>query len=119
MKRPRPQVLQSITFEKQTHCGKIYVTISTDPAGIPFEIFVRFGKAGHCGAAVFDGMARILSYALRSEMEPEEVVKALGGIRCFSDKSSCMNAVSESLREVLGPKVEGVKEKLLRAAGLL
>jgi len=101
MKSPRPQSLPSVTFEKHTPCGKIYVTITTGPAGLPFETFVRFGKAGHCGAAIFDGMTRILSYALRSGMDPGEAVKALGGIGCSYGKKTCMNAVSEALREVL------------------
>ena len=48
-----------------TNCGKMYVTVASDVAGLPFEIFVRFGKAGNCGAAIFDATTRILSYALR------------------------------------------------------
>lgn len=101
MKRARPQSLASITFERQTHCGKIYVTVTTDGSGFPFETFVRFGKAGHCGAAIFDGLTRILSYALRSGMDPQEAINALGGIGCSYGKETCMNAVSESLRDVL------------------
>lgn len=103
MKRSRPQSLPSVTFKRQTHCGKIYVTITTDARGLPFEVLVRFGKAGHCGAAVFDGLARILSYALRSGLEPGEAVRALGGIACSKGKLTCMNAVSESLEEMAPP----------------
>lgn len=117
MKRLRPLSLPSITFEQKTHCGKIYVTITTDPKGLPLEVFVRFGKAGHCGAAIFDGTTRILSYALRSGMEPEEAVKALGGIGCYYGKNTCMNAVSESLREILSVVIPG--EKLFDAADRL
>ena len=102
MKRSRPQTLPSVTFEIQTNCGKIYVTITSDDAGLPFEIFVRFGKAGHCGAAIFDAMTKILSYALRSGMDPQEAVKALAGIGCSYGKLTCMNAVAEALREVIG-----------------
>lgn len=116
-KKTRPQSLPSATFERETHCGKIYVTISTDEDGRPFEVFVRFGKAGHCGAAIFDGLTKILSYALRSGMEPEEALKALGGIGCNHGSMTCMNAVSESLREVLGLP-ETPQEKFMRAAGL-
>ena len=101
MKRPRPQSLPSVTFERQTHCGKIYVTVTTDPKGLPLEVFVRFGKAGHCGAAIFDAMTKILSYALRSGMDPQEAVKALAGIGCSYGKRTCMNAVAEALRDVL------------------
>lgn len=117
-KKARPQSLPSVTFERETNCGKIYVTISTDQKGRPFEVFVRFGKAGHCGAAVFDGLTKILSYALRSGMEPEEALKALGGIGCSYGPATCMHAVSESLREVLGLPVTPL-ERFMRAAGVI
>lgn len=100
-KKARPCAVPSVTFQKETHCGRIYVTVTKDEPSRPFEVFVRFGKAGHCGAAVFDALTRILSYALRSGMEPEQAVKALGGIGCSYGKETCMNAVSECLREVL------------------
>ena len=101
MKRSRPQALPGITYEMHTHCGKIYVTVTTDHTGLPFETFVRFGKAGHCGAAIFDAMTKILSYALRSGMDHQEAVKALAGIGCSYGKRTCMNAVAEALRDVL------------------
>uniref|UniRef100_C6DZC9 ribonucleoside-diphosphate reductase n=1 Tax=Geobacter sp. (strain M21) TaxID=443144 RepID=C6DZC9_GEOSM len=98
MKKPRPAALPSVTTQMRTPCGKIYVTVTVDADGLPFETFVRFGKAGHCGAAIFDATTRLISYALRSGMDPIEAVKALGGIGCHCGTDSCMNAVSE------GPK---------------
>ncbi len=88
-------------MEMPTRCGKIYVTVAVDANGLPFETFVRFGKAGHCGAAIFDATTKLLSCALRSGMDPREAVKALGGIGCHCGKDSCMSAVSMVLREVL------------------
>lgn len=101
MKKPRPATLPSVTIEMPTRCGKIYVTVAVDANGLPFETFVRFGKAGHCGAAIFDATTKLLSYALRSGMDPLEAVKALGGIGCHSGADSCMNAVALVLKEVL------------------
>jgi len=103
VKRLRPEALPSVTYQMPTSCGKIYVTITKDGTGRPFEIFVRFGKAGHCGAAIFDGMTKLLSYALRSGMEPSEAVKALSGIVCTLGRQTCLNAVGEALGDVLGP----------------
>jgi hypothetical protein len=101
-KRFRPQALPGITYRMETsHCGKIYVTITLDDNGRPFEIFVRFGKAGHCGAAVFDGVTKLLSYALRSGMDPADAVKALSGIVCSYGRETCLNAVAMALGEVL------------------
>lgn len=82
VKRIRPRALPGVTYRMPTACGKIYVTITKNGRGRPFEVFVRFGKAGHCGAAIFDGMAKLISYALRSGMDPAEEVKALSGIVC-------------------------------------
>lgn len=100
-KPPRPAALPSVTMMMPTRCGKIYVTVTVDAYGLPFETFVRFGKAGHCGAAIFDATKKLISYALRSGIDPLEAVKALGGIGCHCGTDSCMNAVSLVLREVL------------------
>jgi hypothetical protein len=61
MKLPRPQVLPRTTYKMPNNCGVIYVTVTTDPDGRPFEVFVRFGRTGGCGAAVFDGITKIIS----------------------------------------------------------
>jgi hypothetical protein len=102
-KRTRPQALPGTTYRMDTNCGKIYVTITTDEAGRPLELFVRFGKAGHCGAAIFDGMTKIVSYALRSGMDPGDAVRAFSGIICTHGRRTCLNAVAEALSEVIAP----------------
>lgn len=104
-KRIRPNALPGITFKMETnpHCGKIYITITTDDDGHPLEVFVRFGKAGHCGAAIFDGVTKIVSYALRSGMDPQDAVKAFSGIICTYGRQTCLNAVAEALATVIGP----------------
>ena len=102
-KRSRPKALPSVTHERFTHCGKIYITVTLDPAGRPFEIFARFGLAGSCGAAVFGGLTKIISYAFRSGMDPRDAIKALSGIGCHHGRHTCLNAVSEVLGEILGP----------------
>ena len=102
MRLPRPRALPSTTYKMPHNCGVIYVTITTDVDGRPFEIFCRFGKAGGCGAAIFDGITKIVSYALRSGMDPADAVKAFSGILCSQGRETCLNAVSEALGEVLG-----------------
>ena len=102
-KLTRPKALPGVTYKMNTHCGKIYITITTNAEGHPFEIFVRFGKAGHCGDAIFDGMTKIVSYALRSGMDPGDAVKAFSGIVCNHGRETCLNAVAEALAEVIGP----------------
>jgi hypothetical protein len=103
-KRTRPTALPGITYQMNTnlHCGKIYITITVDENGHPLELFARFGKAGHCGAAIFDGVTKIVSYALRSGMDPQDAVKAFSGIICSHGRQTCLNAVAEALAEVIG-----------------
>jgi hypothetical protein len=101
-KSARPMAAKGITVEQGSHCGKIFTTVTISPeTNQPMEVFIRFGKAGGCGSAIADGLARLASYALRSGMDPSEAVKALSGIGCHHGNQTCMQAVSESLRFVM------------------
>lgn len=71
MKRPRPAALPGVTIRMPTRCGKNYVTITVYDNGLLFETIVRSGKAGQ-RASIFDATAKLLSYALRSGMDPHE-----------------------------------------------
>ena len=44
--RPRPRSLSSTTTKLQTEYGNLYVTVSTDEDGEPFEVFGWLGKGG-------------------------------------------------------------------------
>ena len=79
--RPRPAAAPGYTIQRRSHCGKIFVTVTTQE-GKPIEVFIRFGKAGGCGSAMADGIARLVSYGLRSGLEAQDAVKALAGISC-------------------------------------
>jgi hypothetical protein len=90
------------TIERRSSCGKIYTTVTVSPTtAAPMEVFVRFGKAGGCGSAMADGIARLVSYGLRSGLEPNDAVKALSGIGCHLGSNNCLNCVAESIRFVL------------------
>lgn len=101
-RKARPGVLPGQTFELYTHCGRIYVTVNTDPeSGLPLEVFCRFGKAGGCGSAVMDGMTRIISYGLRSGLHHADVVHALTGIACHHGAHTCMDAIAQAVDMVV------------------
>lgn len=101
-KSPRPKVLPGFTIERRSACGKIYTTVTLSPATTaPMEVFVRFGKAGGCGSAMADGIARLVSYGLRSGLEPTDAFKALTGIGCHLGANTCLNCVAESIGIVL------------------
>jgi ribonucleoside-diphosphate reductase alpha chain len=102
--RPRPDTLLGVTKEMKTSCGKLYVTINRDRHGI-FEIFNQMGKAGGCAASQSEAIGRLVSLALRSGVQPDQIVKQLKGISCHlpawvgnGDKIlSCADAVSKAI----------------------
>jgi hypothetical protein len=101
-KLTRPQAAAGYTVEWSCHCGNIYTTVTKDPeTDKPMEVFIRFGKAGGCGSAIADGIARLASYGLRSGLDPLDAVKALEGIGCHHGNQTCMQAVSISIKFVL------------------
>ncbi len=97
---PRPKILPGTTYEIPCACGRLYVTC-TDLDGRLFEIFLRLGKSGGCGAAVNEGAARLASKALRGGIEPVEVVKSLAGISCHASGPAlpcCLAAAAEAIK---------------------
>jgi ribonucleoside-diphosphate reductase alpha chain len=77
--RNRPQITFGVTERIKTGEGYLYVTINEDESGL-CEVFTTIGKAGGNAAAQSEAISRIISLALRSGIEPLEVVKQLKGI---------------------------------------
>lgn len=99
-KVPRPVAAPGHTIQRRSHCGKLFVTVTTRD-GTPFEVFIRFGKAGGCCSAMADGIARLVSYGLRSGLDPEDAIKALSSISCHLGPKTCLNEVASAIRLVL------------------
>ena len=78
--RQRPQTLDSITDRIRTGHGNLYVTITFDENGRPFEVFTNLGKAGSSDAAYLEAVSRLASLALRSGVGVEQVIDQLRGI---------------------------------------
>ncbi len=77
--RDRPRITFGFTERVRTGEGNLYVTINEDENGI-CEVFSTIGKAGGNAAAQTEAISRLISLALRSGIEPREVVKQLKGI---------------------------------------
>jgi len=77
--RRRPSVTRGVTERIRTGEGNIYVTINEDDEGV-CEVFSTIGKAGGNAAAQSEAICRLISLALRSSIDPQEVIKALKGI---------------------------------------
>jgi ribonucleoside-diphosphate reductase alpha chain len=77
--RQRPQMTVGVTERMTTGEGYLYVTINEDETGL-CEVFTTIGKAGGNAAAQSEAISRLISLALRSGIEPREIVKQLKGI---------------------------------------
>jgi ribonucleoside-diphosphate reductase alpha chain len=79
-KRSRPDLLRGTTRRMESPLGTMYVTITEDDRGQPFEVFITLGKAGGAAFADVEAMGRLISLALRSGIPIMEVHKQLRGI---------------------------------------
>jgi ribonucleoside-diphosphate reductase alpha chain len=101
--KKRPDRLIGSTIEVQMSCGKLYVTINVDEHNKPFEIFCTMGKAGGCEASQIEALGRMVSLALRCEIEMEYIIKQLINIRCnkpTQEYVSCADAIAKILKGV-------------------
>ncbi len=122
-KRARPDKLRSTAIRKETPLGTMYVHISEDDKGQPFEVFINLGKAGGSAMADAEAMGRLISLALRSGIPLMSIHKQLRGIS--SDRAvglgankvlSVPDAIGIALWEWNQEK-QGVQQELLRNTG--
>ena len=124
-KRERPKVLKGWTYQMQTGCGPLYVTVNEDSTGL-FELFTTMGKAGGCAASQSEAIGRMVSLAWRSGLQARQVIKQLQGISCHSPSGfgenkvlSCADAVAKAIQAHLsanGGKVQHTKRVFLKGA---
>jgi ribonucleoside-diphosphate reductase alpha chain len=76
-KRSRPELLRGTTRRLETPLGTLYVTITEDDRGQPFEMFMSLGKAGGALMADVEAIGRLISLALRSGVPLKEIHRQL------------------------------------------
>ncbi len=79
--RSRPMTLPSTTTKLRTDHGDLYVTVSMDEEGQPFEVFGWLGKAGSFGHGVTELTCRLISLHLRRGTPIQEVIDQCRGIQ--------------------------------------
>jgi ribonucleoside-diphosphate reductase alpha chain len=119
-KRARPDKLRGTTIRKETPLGTMFVNITEDDRGQPFEVFITLGKAGGAAMADAEAMGRLISLALRSGIPLMEIHRQLRGIS--SDRAvglgpnkvlSVPDAIGIALEEWWRDKIQGVQQELL------
>ncbi len=120
-KRSRPELLKGATRRIETPLGTMYVTITEDDRGQPFEVFMSLGKAGGALMADVEAIGRLISLALRSGIPLQEVYRQLRGISSDRVTGLGPNKVL-SVPDAIGIAIErymqdkqGVQQDLLEA----
>ena len=78
--RQRPVSVMGVTDRVRTGQGTMFVNITFDDEGHPFEVFATLGKSGSTAQAYLEAIARLASLGLRSGIEPGQIIDQLKGI---------------------------------------
>ena len=123
-KRSRPDLLKGATRRVETPLGTMYVNITEDDKGQPFEVFISLGKAGAPLMADVEAIGRLISLALRSGIPLREVYRQLRGISSDRVVGLGPNKVM-SVPDAIGIAIEkwmqdkqGVQQDLLGTASV-
>jgi ribonucleoside-diphosphate reductase alpha chain len=120
-KRARPDALRGTSIRKETPLGTMFVHITEDDRGQPFEVFINLGKAGGAAMADVEAIGRLISLGLRSGISIQAIHRQLRGIS--SDRAvglgpnkvlSVPDAIGIALEEWMREK-QGIQQELLRA----
>jgi ribonucleoside-diphosphate reductase alpha chain len=121
-KRARPDSLRGTTARMETPLGTMFVNITEDDLGQPFEVFINLGKAGGAAMADVEAIGRLISLALRSGISIQAIHRQLRGIA--SDRAiglgpnkvlSVPDAIGIALENWMRQK-QGVQQELLKSS---
>jgi ribonucleoside-diphosphate reductase alpha chain len=99
----RPDTLPSTTDKIKTGFGNLYVTMTFHNQK-PFEVFASIGKSGYSTMADAEALGRLISLALRSGVEAEEVIrqlKGIGGSEPIFTEGGIIQSIPDAIAKVL------------------
>jgi ribonucleoside-diphosphate reductase alpha chain len=107
----RPDTLTSVTDKIKTGFGNLYITITFFNQK-PFEVFASIGKSGYSTMADAEAIGRLISLALRSGVDPKELVsqlKGIGGSEPIFTEGGLVTSIPDAVSRVLERHFGGVK----------
>jgi ribonucleoside-diphosphate reductase alpha chain len=113
-KRSRPDALRGVSQRIDTGYGKLYVTINEDQEGRPFELFANIGHSGGFTNSFTEALAKVISTALRSGVDPYEIVDELKGTRSPKvawDKGEQINSIPDAIGTAMWRYLEDEVDK--------
>jgi len=108
--KPRPMVVHGSTYRINTPVGTAFITVNTNGGGEPLEVFVTVGKAGTDVYAMAEGLARMVSIALRFashlpyQQRVTEIVaqlRGIGGARTMGFGKDRIRSLPDAIAKVL------------------
>lgn len=100
----RPKKLFGSTKTINIGCGKILVTVNHDNNNKVKEVIITSGKGGGCHSQS-EAIGRLISISLRANVDINEIIHQLKGIRCDAckrkglDGISCPDAIGRYIEE--------------------
>ena len=101
--KDRPTSLPSVTDKIKTGFGNLYVTISFYNQK-PFEVFTSIGKSGYTTMADAEALGRLISLALRSDVDVKEVIsqlKGIGGSEPIFTEGGLVQSIPDAIAKIL------------------
>ena len=101
--KERPNSLPSVTDKINTGFGNLYVTITYFNQK-PFEVFASIGKSGYSTMADVEALGRLISLAMRSGVEPKEIIvqlKGIGGSEPIFTEGGLVQSLPDAIAKVL------------------
>ena len=122
--RARPRSLPSTTTKLQTEFGSLFVTVSTDEDGEPFEVFGFLGKGGSFQHGVTELACRLISLHLRRGTPLEEVIDQMQGIQEMAPfwnnlgdgRSVAIHGLGDGIAHILKAHLKARQERELAEA---
>jgi cell fate (sporulation/competence/biofilm development) regulator YlbF (YheA/YmcA/DUF963 family) len=121
-KAGRERLLSSQTTRLDTREGTAFITLTYDPEGEPFEVFLNLGKAGTETFAAAEALGRLMSLALRINSPLSRVERAqemaaqlrdIGGGAFANSLPSISDALSKAMTEFLDGQPDAITDTVL------
>jgi ribonucleoside-diphosphate reductase alpha chain len=110
--KDRPITLPSVTDKIKTGFGNLYVTISFYNQKA-FEVFTSIGKSGYTTMADAEALGRLISLALRSDVDVKEVIsqlKGIGGSEPIFTEGGLVQSIPDAIAKILERHLGSVQE---------
>ena len=117
--KERPDEVVGSTTRVLTTLGKMYVTMNTVENGkgdVPFEVLIQIGKGGYNASADAEGIARLVSLLLRSNVDVREIIEQLKGIgsgEVTFNKGRVISSIPDAVSYALEKKFLNMDERVV------